>query len=1011
VLELVPIPSPCGEEPSIVKGALLQLPRSHDAMAADNITVEASYDLFLSYNSADHVLVEEIACRTREQHLKPFLDRWDLVPGVRWRPRLEEILSTCKAVAVCIGPGEMGRWQQREVDVALDLQANHPSFPVIPVLLPGCEPPLGFLRQLTWVDLRNRSFDEAIIILAKAARGEPPGPDLQRAIDSLRASICPYRGLLYFREEDAPFFFGREAGIDKLVDAVQRLSFVAVVGASGSGKSSVVRAGLVPRLRSDRRTAWEIVTLVPTDQPLRALARALMPLLEPTIDEVDRLAKANKLEEHFRTGAISLSDTLQRVFEKQPGTDRVLIVADQFEELYTLTADEEARRRFLDEILAASLRVGSKVNVVLTLRGDFVGNALAYRPLSDRLQDAQINLGPMIREEIQCAICKPAEKIQLEFEAGLVRQILNDVGDEPGNLPLLEFVLKELWEQRRGHVLLHEAYEAIGGLQGAVATKADNLFKALSCTEQKILQRIFLLIVRPSAESGLDTRRRAAFAELPSEGKDLVIKLANERLLVTNQSATGLQQTVEVAHEALISNWNTLRAWVNEDREFLLWRDRVGPLVSEWERAQESDEAVLHGSLLTEAQKWFDQRNQDLSEPEQKFISASRALRERLAREQKERQEREIEAARKLAEEQRRRAELSEEREKEQKEAARKLRRLAIAAAGTAAAAVILFALLLLMWPLVQELERRAVFQGSVGKPPPRTFQALDTSNVLVLGFDSKLWLEHAPFGKPPRAREQVDANVQTFQALDVQRVLVLGKDGNLWLEQPPFGTIPPTQRLQVDAKAQTFQALDVQHVLVLGKDGNLWLEQAPFGKGAPSRQQIDKEVQAFKAADEDNIFVLGTDGKLWVEQGPFRRVPPSRQQVEENKRAFQALDSQTVFVVGIDDILWLEHTPFRDVHPVLVDGNVRAFQALDTRNVFVLRSDENLWLEQVPSGNVPPGQQVEGNVRAFEAMDIQHVLVLGTDGKLWLEEGPFGPKVPPSRQLVEAGVQPPTTQ
>jgi hypothetical protein len=135
---------------------------------------------------------------------------------------LNRFLGSCKAVAVCVGPGEMGRWQQREVDVALDLQAQSPNFPVIPVLLPGCELPLGFLRQLTWVDLRNQPVDRAIIILAKAAREEPPGPELQRAFYSIRASVCPYRGLLHFREEGAPFFFGREADIDKLADAVQQ---------------------------------------------------------------------------------------------------------------------------------------------------------------------------------------------------------------------------------------------------------------------------------------------------------------------------------------------------------------------------------------------------------------------------------------------------------------------------------------------------------------------------------------------------------------------------------------------------------------------------------------------------------------------------------------------------------------------------------------------------------------------------------------------------------------------
>jgi WD40 repeat protein len=634
-------------------------------MASNAFTAESSYDLFLSYNSADHSRVEDIARKLRNDGLKPFLDRWYLAPGERWRPKLEQTLSSSKAVAIFVGRGEMGSWQQREVDLAFDLQSRKPSLPVIPVLLPGCEPPLGFLSQLMWVDLRSPPFDRGIAILLKAARGEPPGQELETQVDSVRASICPYRGLLYFREEDAPFFFGRQAAVDKLVNAVQHEPFVAVVGASGSGKSSVVRAGLVPRLRSDRRTFWETVILVPTEQPFKALAKALVPLLEPTMGEVDRLAEVAKLAEHFSSGIISLYDIVERILEKQPGTDRALIVVDQFEELYTLTPDEEARRRFLDQLLAASARAGSKANIALTLRGDFVGKALAYRPLSDRLQDAQINLGPMTRRELECAILEPAEKIKLKFESGLVRRILNDVGDEPGNLPLLEFMLKELWDKRRGGVLLNETYDAIGGLQGAVATKADELLKGLSSAEQKILQRVFLRIVRPS-ESGLDTRRRAALSELPPEGAELIVKLANERLLVTNQSTSGLEQTVEVAHEALISNWSTLRTWVNEDREFLLWRERLRTLVTEWERAQESDAALLRGPLLIEAQKWFDQRSQDLSDQERKYISAGQKLRKRQGR------------------------------------------RRAVAAAGAAAAALILFVVLVVLWHQAKEQARIA---------------------------------------------------------------------------------------------------------------------------------------------------------------------------------------------------------------------------------------------------------------------------------------------------------------
>lgn len=149
----------------------------------------SDYDVFLSYNSVDHEMVEHIARRLRDQGLKPFLDRWYLAPGARWRPELERALSSCKAVAIFIGPGEMGLWQQREADVALDLQTKSPNLVVIPVLLPGCEPPLGFLRQLTWIDLRGQAFDQGIAILAKAARGESFGSESQTDSDSVRARL------------------------------------------------------------------------------------------------------------------------------------------------------------------------------------------------------------------------------------------------------------------------------------------------------------------------------------------------------------------------------------------------------------------------------------------------------------------------------------------------------------------------------------------------------------------------------------------------------------------------------------------------------------------------------------------------------------------------------------------------------------------------------------------------------------------------------------------------------
>ncbi len=586
------------------------------------------YDVFFSYNARDREAVESVARALRDRDLRVFLDRWYLVPGRPWPQALEESVSSCRAVAVFLGPNGMGRWQQREKDLALDRQARDPLFPVIPVLLARAEPALGFLSLNTWVDLSSgQESPLALEILAAAVRGEAPGPGFQERIQATLAAVCPYRGLRPFREEDASFFFGRETFTEKLLQAVRRQSLVALVGASGCGKSSVARAGLVPRLRREGGgKVWDVATLVPGDRPLQALAAALIPLLEPEMTETDRLREVGKLGKSFAEGEVALRDVVTRALEKQPGTDHLLLLADQWEELYTLCPDEPMRCRFTDQLLDAA--AAGCLTVVLTLRGDFFGHALSYRPLADRLQDAVVNLGPMTGEELERAVVGPAEKVCLNFEPGLVKRILNDVREEPGNLPLLEFVLTELWEKRHGGQLLHEAYEAMGGVQGAIACRAEELFARLTPPEQKMVRSVFIQLVKPG-EGVEDTRRRATINEVPESAQPLVKNLADARLLVTGQDRVTGVQSVEVAHEALIRSWGRLRGWVDEDREFLLWSQRLKVALEEWERTDHDAETLLRGAPLAEAERWLSERPQDLPPGEQDFIRESMAARER----------------------------------------------------------------------------------------------------------------------------------------------------------------------------------------------------------------------------------------------------------------------------------------------------------------------------------------------------------------------------------------------
>lgn len=212
-----------------------------------------SFDVFFSYHWRDHVPVEAVARALIERGLRVFLDRWYLTPGQPWPQALERTLASCHAVAVFLGADGLGPWQQRERDLALDRQGREPGFPVIPVLLTRTDPALGFLKLNTWVDLSANVADQAALeILCAAVHRQSPGPAGLQQIAAVRAEICPYRGLRPFREEDAEYFCGREAFTEKLTEAVERGSLVAVMGASGSGKSSVVRAGLIPRLRQTK---------------------------------------------------------------------------------------------------------------------------------------------------------------------------------------------------------------------------------------------------------------------------------------------------------------------------------------------------------------------------------------------------------------------------------------------------------------------------------------------------------------------------------------------------------------------------------------------------------------------------------------------------------------------------------------------------------------------------------------------------------------------------------------
>ena len=591
------------------------------------------FDVFLSYDSRDRVVVQAIAERLKRAGIEPWLDRWSLVGGESWQAGLEDGLRASRACAVFVGgdpperPGDGANgagWRAEEVQVAVNRAARQSGFRVVPVLLPGVSEPFdpihlpAFLATRMWVDFRGGVGDpRALQDLVNAIRGVPFGPD---APDAPVGGIAPYRGLRAFHEEDAALFFGRGREVQRLLETLKGSRFVAVVGRSGSGKSSLVRAGLIPQLCSERGEPWGVCTLRPGAAPLTALAAQLGKLDHdaPLGATLDRLADDPRTL-HLVVAA-ALADAAPDA--------RVAIVVDQLEELFTICRDEPQRRQFLALLHEAVLATGGRTVVVTTMRADFYARCAAYAGFAQLLGTHQLLLGPLDEDGLRQAIEQPARLAGLELEEGLAETVVADVGNEPGALPLLEHALLELWERRRGTMLTLEGYRATGGVDGALAQRADAVYDALTVQQQGIARRLLLRLTQPG-EGTEDARRREARGELAAsapgvEFNDVLMRLVDARLLTTDLDEHG-DEVVDVAHEALIRHWPRLRGWIDSDRAGLLLHRRLTVAAREWDALDRDPAALYRGARLAAAREWAAAHGADLSASEGDFLAASQA--------------------------------------------------------------------------------------------------------------------------------------------------------------------------------------------------------------------------------------------------------------------------------------------------------------------------------------------------------------------------------------------------
>lgn len=439
----------------------------------------------------------------------------------------------------------------------------------------------------------------------------------------------PYQGLSPFLEADAALFFGRDEKVEFLCSLVQSNPLTAVIGASGSGKSSLVYAGLLPRLR---QKGWLIGSFRPKLQPFAELATTLINLLEPESDSVNAIEQASTLTKTLQEEN-GFYQAISRLLKKYP-SQKFILFADQFEELFEVRETE--RRAFIDSVLN-TLDKTPELKLVLTLRADFCEQAYADSLLLNKLQKTEsgvlqatdLKLGLMSELELQEVIESPV-KGKAIFQPGLVKQILEDLGTVSSNLPLLEVALDELWKQGR---LTLDAYRAIGGVREALANRANETYKEYEKEGKgKQVEKLFRQLVAVSEDTA-DTRRIIAQSQI--KDWNLVEELAAKRFLVIGQGEKSKEQTVELIHEALIQGWEMLRGWVNDKREDSIKFQRIESAAKEWRRSKNLVSDLWQGQRLKNAVELL--TNQDKVEPlsplAQEFIQKSRtAARNKLFR-------------------------------------------------------------------------------------------------------------------------------------------------------------------------------------------------------------------------------------------------------------------------------------------------------------------------------------------------------------------------------------------
>ncbi len=467
------------------------------------------------------------------------------------------------------------------------------------------DPQARFLDMVSWRSAMNDALDRD----RREAASEAVTQISESRVE------CPYKGLAAFQPEDSDYFFGREDLVEELVTRLQQSRILVLGGSSGSGKSSVLRAGLLPAIAANAISGsenWRVCVFTPGRDPMTDLYFQL-------IGDNSHLTAQVSLNDF-----IAYPSAARRLATANEG--ELLICIDQFEELFTLVK-QERRSKFIEALSAMTDPADSRVRIVLTIRADFYASCAEIPWLADRISENQFLVGPMTRPELRRAISEPAHAAGLHMDRSLIDAIVDEAGREAGSLPLVAHSLYETWSRRKGAVMSLDGYRQSGGVTGAISQTAETLFTdVFDKVQQEATRRLFLRLVTPG-EGTPDTRRLLPIDEIerdsdPDTTRRVVEALTDARLLTLDD------KNVQIAHEALLRTWPRLNSWIEESRDDLRMRQRIQHDAAEWDVENREPDLLYRGTRLLSAEEWSVKNQNILGALEREFLGAARDARD-----------------------------------------------------------------------------------------------------------------------------------------------------------------------------------------------------------------------------------------------------------------------------------------------------------------------------------------------------------------------------------------------